>query len=155
MNKKEKKDLTIHISNILEKSKSVDYRLVDFKNDNDINFFVMPKLKSLKTKDEHNFMFLMYCSDKTMLTIYCPTMYLLKDKDSAMYTLNAINNVNSNMAIGKIYLNKTNNSVISYINRILFNDISRELTVELFEEYVRSFLMTSIEFYEQMKVDNI
>ena len=59
------------------------------------------------------------------------------------------------MAIGKIYLNKTNNSVISYINRILFNDISRELTVELFEEYVRSFLMTSIEFYEQMKVDNI
>ena len=103
MNKKEKKDLTIHISNILEKSKSVDYRLVDFKNDNDINFFVMPKLKSLKTKDEHNFMFLMYCSDKTMLTIYCPTMYLLKDKDSAMYTLNAINNVNSNK-IGRAHV---------------------------------------------------
>lgn len=155
MNKREKRDLTIYISNILKKSKSVDYRLAEFKNDNDINFLVIPKLKSLKNEDENNFMFLMYCTDKTMLTIYCPTMYVLKDKDSAMYTLNAINNVNSNIAIGKIYLNKTNSSVISYINRILFNDIAKELTIDLFEEYVHSFLMTSIEFYEQMKVNNI
>ncbi len=155
MNKREKRDLTIYISDILKKSKSVDYRLAEFKNDNDINFLVIPKLKSLKNEDENNFMFLMYCSDKTMLTIYCPTMYVLKDKDSAMYTLNAINNVNSNIAIGKIYLNKTNSSVISYINRILFNDITKELTIDLFEEYVHSFLMTSIEFYEQMKVNNI
>ncbi len=155
MNKREKRDLTIYISDILKKSKSVDYRLAEFKNDNDINFLVIPKLKSLKNEDENNFMFLMYCSDKTMLTIYCPTMYVLKDKDSAMYTLNAINNVNSNIAIGKIYLNKTNSSVISYINRILFNDITKELTIDLFDEYVHSFLMTSIEFYEQMKVNNI
>ena len=68
-----------------------------------------------------------------------------------MYTLNALNNVNSKIALGKIYLNPNNSSVISYINSVLFNDITNELTTDLFEDYISSFIMASIQLYEEIK----
>lgn len=49
-------------------------------------------------------------------------------------------------------MNSDNSSIISYLNRILFNDITKELTAELLEEYIDSFIITSIEFYKEMKV---
>lgn len=124
--------------------------MAEFEDD-DINFLIYPKLDLLPTDEEENFMFMIYCSDKKTLNIYCPTLYTLKNNDSAMFTLNAINIINSKVAIGKLYLNELNRSVISYLNRILFNDITQELTVELLEEYVKSFVITSVEFYKQMR----
>lgn len=152
MNKRERNRLITFLSNILKKSDISNYKLFELTDtkDNDINFIIVPNIKSIKNEDEYKFTFLLYCSDASTLTIYCPTVYKLSTNDSAMFTLNAINNVNSNLTIGKIYLNKINSSVISYINTILFNDITKELTVDLLDDYINSFLMTVIDFYEQM-----
>jgi|GEM_PF-4597298 hypothetical protein len=94
---------------------------------------------------------MIYCSDNESLSIYCPLLYKLLDKDSLVYTLSSINEVNSKVAIGKIYMNKDNNSVISYIYRALFNNIYEELTPQLINDYIDAFLLTSIEFYSKMK----
>lgn len=152
MNKKTKDMLIIFFNNILKKSDLLNYQLVDF-DDDDVNFLVTPKIKSLKKYTDDQFMFILYCSDKTIMTIYCPTLYSLKNNDSAMFTLNAINNVNSKISIGKIYLNSINSSVISYVSTALFNDITKELTSNVLKEYIDSFIYTCIEFYKQMKVD--
>ena len=87
------------------------------------------------------------------MTIYCPLIYKLTDKDSAMYTLNAINETNNKIAMGKIYLNQNNNSVVSYINRVIFNNMTEDLSSKMMDEYIDSFLLCSIEFYKQMKRD--
>lgn len=154
MNKGYKNDITDFLIGVLDKSDLFSYSMVDF-DDDDINFVVSPKLKSLKVKDKDKLRFILYCSDENVLTIYCPTLYRLTDKDSVIYTLDIINNVNSKIAIGKIYLNKNNSSVISYINRVLFNDMFKELTTDLLETYINSYLATSVEFYKQMKVNLI
>lgn len=150
MKKQEKNQLTIFLNSILSESKILEFYLADFEDD-DINFFIFPKLDLLPSDEEESFMFIIYCSDKKTLNIYCPTLYTLKNNDSVMFTLNAINIINSKVAIGKLYLNEFNRTVISYLNRILFNDITKELTVELLEDYVKSFIMTSVEFYKQMR----
>lgn len=154
MDKGYKNDIADFLIGVLDKSDLFSYSMVDF-DDDDINFVVSPKLKSLKVKDKDKLRFILYCSDKNVLTIYCPTLYRLTDKDSVMFTLDIINNVNSKIAIGKIYLNKNNSSVISYINRIIFNDMFKELTTDLLETYINSYLATSVEFYKQMKVNLI
>lgn len=150
MNKQLQEELIDSLSLILEKSEILDYDFIEFENDDDVNFFITPTLKSIK-KEKNRFNFILYCSDERTLTLYCPTFYKLDEKDSVMFTLNAINNVNSRIAVGKVYLNQNNSSVVSYINRILFEDITKELTVELLEEYVKSFWMTSLEFYNEIK----
>lgn len=153
MDKLLRDELVNFLCTTLKKSNILEYELVEFEADDDINFFISPKLKNLKVKDKYKLKFLLYCSDETSLTIYCPTLYKLTDTDSLMYTLNAINIVNSKNAVGKIYLNNKNGSIISYVNRILFNDITNELTVDLLDDYVSAFWATTIEFYEQMKVN--
>ena len=105
----------------------------------------------LKTTENIRLKLVLYCSDVKSITIYCPTLYKLRDSDSAMFTLNAINEVNSKIALGKIYLNSENNSVISYINRVLFCDLTTELTPDLLNDYMSAFLLTSLEFYKKMR----
>lgn len=153
MDKAHRNDITDFLIKILEKSDLISYTLVDFEDD-DINFIISPKLTSLKVKDKDKLRFILYCSDVNVITIYCPTLYKLTDKDSVMYALDVINNVNAKIAIGKIYLNKNNGSVITYINRILFNDIFKELSIDLLESYIQSYLWTAVEFYKQMKEGN-
>lgn len=151
MEKTLRDELTDFICSVLDKTTFFTYEIIEFDDDDDVNILVTPDLKSLKNKESANFAFMLYCSDKTMLTIYCPTLYRIKNKDSAIYTLNLINTVNSKIAVGKIYLNPKNSSVISYINRILFNDITKELTVELLEDYIKSFMLTSLHLYNEIK----
>lgn len=153
MNKNLENELKLFLSNIIENSNILDYHIADIEDDDDINFLIIPCFNMGNLKNENKFMSLMYCSDKRMLTIYCPTVYRLRNNDSIMLILNTINIVNSKIAVGKIYLNERNSSIISYINSILFNDMTIELTTELLEEYFRSFIMTVSEFYKQMKVD--
>ena len=150
MNKTYKNDVTNFLTEILDMSDSITYSLANFEDD-DINFIISPKLYSLKVKDKDKLSFILYCSDVNVITIYCPTLYKLTDEDSVMYTLDVINRVNAKIAIGKIYLNNNNSSVISYINRILFNDMLKELSTDLLESYIESYLATSVEFYKQMK----
>lgn len=150
MDKIYKNEITDFLIKILDTSDLISYNLVDFEDD-DINFIVSPKLTSLKVKDKDKLKFILYCSGINVITIYCPTLYNLTDKDSVMYTLDVINNVNAKIAIGKIYLNNNNSSVISYINRILFNDIFKELSTDLLENYINSYLATSVEFYKLIK----
>lgn len=152
MKKKEKEKITLFLSSILENSNLFDYKIADIKNDYDVNFLIIPEIDSLDEDDKERFMFILYCSDISTLTIFCPSLYTLKDNDSIILTLNAINNVNSQIAVGKVYLNNKNDCVVSYVNRILFNDITKELTIDLLEEYANSFLITSIKFYEQMRI---
>ena len=145
--------LTNFLIKILDQSQSFTYEMVKIEGDEDINFMISPILKSLKAKDKTKLNFLLYCSDESMLTIYCPNLYSLQDKDTLMGTLNNINIVNSKIAVGKIYLNKFNNSRVNYVNRILFNNIYNELTIEILEEYINSYLATCVEFYKQMKAE--
>lgn len=151
MDKKLREKLTKCISETLDKSKVLQYEMIEMEDDEDINFFITPKLKTLKKRD-NKLNFILYCSDETTLTIYCPTLYRLKDKDSVMFTLNAINSVNAKIAVGKIYMNDSNGSVISYINRILYDNILEELNVDVLEDYIKSFWITAIELYEQMRM---
>lgn len=153
MKKSFQEKLTNFLITTLDKSQSFTYEIVEIEGDDDINFMVSPKLKSLKAKDKDKLNFLLYCSDESMLTIYCPNLYVLGDKDTLIGTLNNINIVNSKIAVGKIYLNKINNSRVNYINRILFNNIYNELTIDLLEEYINSYLATCVEFYKQMKAE--
>lgn len=150
MDKQVREEIIEFLTKILNKSKKLEYEFVEIEDDEDINFFVTPKIKALKD-DENRFNFIIYCSDKTTLTIYCPTFYRIKEDESLMFTLNAINVVNSKMAVGKIYLNNENGAVVSFINRILFNDITKELTVNLLDDYINSYFISVLEFYEQMK----
>lgn len=138
-----------HISQILDNSKKLKYKLVDL--DEDINFLITTNFSSSKLKNKINIQFLLYCSDEHQLTIYCPTLFRLESDGSIMYTLNAINRVNSKIAVGKIYLNSENATTISYINRILFNNIIDDLTTELFDDYLSSFIFTCAELYEEIK----
>ena len=55
------------------------------------------------------------------------------------------------MAVGKLYLNQQPDLVVSYINRILFNNILNELTPKLLDEYIESFLLTAFDFFNTMK----
>lgn len=139
------------LSDLFNQSNILDYKCVDI--DDDINYLVTPKLTNKKIKDNFKLSLLVYCSNAKSLTIYCPRVYKLKNEDSAMYTLNAINETNSKIALGKIYLNKENNSVISYINRVIFNNITTDLTPKMMNEFIDSFLYSCIEFYNQMKKD--
>lgn len=144
-------EITQHLINVFKGSKLIEYKEIEFDDDEDINFLITPKIKLSKIKKNIDLKLIVYCSDEHQLTIYCPTLFRLKDNDSVMYTLNALNIVNSKIAIGKIYLNPNNSSIISYINRALFNDIVKELTTDLFEDYIASFIMTSIQLYEEIK----
>lgn len=150
MNKKKKQELIDFLDETLNKANILNYKYVDFE-DGDINFIVVPKIDKKKIKEDMQLQLIIYCSDEESLSIYCPLIYKLGDKDSLMFTLNAINEVNNKIAVGKIYLNKKNNSVISYIYRALFNNIFNELTPELLNDYIDAFLLTSIDFYSQMK----
>lgn len=150
MNKKTKESLISFLSNLLEKSNISEYKYIDL-DDNDINFIVIPNINNKKINQNVKLQLIIYCSNEKNLTIYCPLLYKLQDGNSAIYTLNAINEVNNKIALGKIYLNQDNNSIISYINRVLFNNINNELTPEIFNEYIDAFLLCSIEFYKQMK----
>lgn len=151
MNKERYDEITERLIDIFEASNLIEYKAIQFYNDEDINFLVTPKIKLSKIKKNIDLKLIVYCSDEHELTIYCPTLFRLKDNDSVMYTLNALNIVNSKIAVGKIYLNPNNSSIISYINRVLFNDIVKELTTDLFEDYISSFIVTSIQLYEEIK----
>lgn len=146
MNKKTKENLIHFLEELLKKSNILDFKYIDLPHDNDVNFIVI-----LKTMENIKLKLVLYCSDVKSITIYCPTLYKLRDSDSAMFTLNAINEVNSKIALGKIYLNSENNSVISYINRVLFCDLTVELTSDLLNDYMGAFLLTSLEFYKKMR----
>ncbi len=151
MNKIAKEKIIDFLEKLFKKA-NLSYKYIEL-NDNDINFFVNPKLESKEIKDKIFLRLLIYCSDEKALTIYCPLIYKLTDKDSAMYTLNAINETNNKIAMGKIYLNQNNNSVVSYINRVIFNNMTEDLSSKMMDEYIDSFLLCSIEFYKQMKRD--
>lgn len=151
MSKKIRKQMIDFLEEILSKSNVLNYKYVDFDGDSDVNFIVIPKVDIKKLKEDIQLQLFIYCSDPKSLSIYCPLMYKLGEKDSSIFTLNAINDVNNKIAVGKIYLNQNNNSVISYIYRALFNNIFEELTPELINDYIDAFLLTSIEFYMKMK----
>lgn len=151
MDKNSKEKLIVFLSDILEKSNISNFKYANFEGDNDINFIVMPKMDNNKLSEDVPLRLIIYCSDDQSLSIYCPLLYKLLDKDSLMFTLSAINKVNNRIAVGKIYLNDNNNSVISYIYRALFNNIYQDLTPELLNDYIDAFLLTSIEFYSAMK----
>lgn len=151
MDRREKEKMIDFLTKLLDKSNILNYKYFDFEGDNDVNFLAIPKVDNKKLKEEIQLQLIIYCSDNKNLSIYCPLIYKLLDKDSLMFTLSAINEVNSKIAIGKIYLNKNNNSVVSYIYRVLFNNIYEELTPELMNDYIDAFLLTSIEFYAKMK----
>ncbi len=151
MDKREREKMIDFLDEILSKSNILNYKYIDLEGDKDANFLVIPKVDNKKLKENIQLQLIIYCSDVESLSIYCPLLYKLLDKNSLMYTLSAINEVNSKIAVGKIYLNKDNNSIISYIYRALFNDIYKELTPDLINDYIDAFLLTSIEFYSQMK----
>lgn len=146
-----KDNIRIFLEELFEKS-NLSYQYCDL-NDDDINFFVRPKLESKKIKNPIALQLLIYCSDIKTLTIYCPLIYKLTNEDSAMFTLNAINETNNKIAMGKIYLNQDNNSVVTYINRVIFNNMINDLSSGMMNEYIESFLLCSMEFYKQMKKD--
>lgn len=150
MNADTKERIISFLDSLLGKANVLNYKYVDF-DDDDVNFIVIPKVDTKKLKENIQLQLIIYCSDEESLSVYCPLMYKLKDNDSTMYTLNAINEVNSRIAIGKVYLNQNNNSIVSYIYRGLYNNIFEELTPELINDYIDAFLLSSIEFYSQMK----
>lgn len=149
MRKNKKKEITEFLKKLLSEGNVYNYYLADFSDD-DINFIVTPKLEGKEADVLFNFSFIMYCTGGNTLTIYCPVIYCIKEKDSIMYMLNAINNINNKIAVGKIYMSD-NNTTVTYINRILFNNIMKELTPHLFSEYINSYLFCCMEFYEQLK----
>lgn len=151
MEKKERLKMINFLSDILSKSNISDFKHIELENDKDVNFLISPKIKYKNKEENIQLQLMIYCSDNESLSIYCPLLYKLLDKDSLVYTLSSINEVNSKVAIGKIYMNKDNNSVISYIYRALFNNIYEELTPQLINDYIDAFLLASIEFYSKMK----
>ena len=151
MEKKERLKMINFLSDILSKSNISDFKHIELENDKDVNFLISPKIKYKNKEENIQLQLMIYCSDNESLSIYCPLLDKLLDKDSLVYTLSSINEVNSKVAIGKIYMNKDNNSVISYIYRALFNNIYKELTPQLINDYIDAFLLTSIEFYSKMK----
>lgn len=148
MKTKRKEKLLKFLNKILNKIEDVEYELIDLEDD-DINFWVT--INSIKDDESNNMQFALYYSDNNTLTLFCPKVYKIRDNDSTMFLLNALNIVNTRIAVGKIYLNKNSNTVISYINRILFNDITKELTSDLLNSYIESFILCSLEFYNEMK----
>lgn len=153
MNKTTKEKLIIFLENLFEKSNIVKYMPAKFEDDDDINFIIVPNTGKHKVQNNFELLILVYCSDEKSLTMYCPLIYKLSGEDSTMFTLNAINNTNNKISLGKIYLNYDNGS-ISYINKILFDNMINDLTPAMMNEYIESFLFYSLEFYNQMKRDN-
>ena len=150
INKNKKEKIKFFLSELFKQSNIEKFEYVDL-DDDDVNFFVTPRLTNKNKKNDIKLNLLIYCSGLKSLTVYCPKIYKLQNNDSTMFTLNAINETNSTISLGKIYLNKVNNSVISYINQIIFDDITTDLSPEMMNEYIEAFLFCSIEFYEQMK----
>lgn len=150
MTKKTKEKLRTFLIKLLEESNVDKYEFIEFE-DEDINIFVTPKLKGTTIPTETKLQFILYCSEHNVITLYCPTIYKLGVKDSIIYTLNTINNVNNKIAVGKIYMSN-NDMTVSYINRIIFNDITKELTPNLLSQYIEAYLYCAMEFYTQMKV---
>jgi len=150
INKNKKEKIKFFLSDLFKKSNIEKFEYIDL-DDDDINFFVSPRLTNKNIKNDINLNLLIYCSGLKSLTVYCPKIYKLQNNDSAMFTLNAINETNSTISLGKIYLNRVNNSVISYVNQIIFNDITTDLSPAMMNEYLEAFLFCSIKFYEQMK----
>lgn len=150
MTKKTKEKLRVFLNKLLEESNVDKYEFIDFE-DGDINFFVTPKLRGTTIPTETKFQFILYCSEYSVITLYCPIIYKLGVKDSIIYTLNTINNVNNKIAVGKIYMSN-NDMTVSYINRIIFNDLTTELTPNLLSQYIEAYLYCAMEFYTQMKV---
>lgn len=99
--KKTSRKLTAFLEDVLNKVDNIRFGLRELENDKDINFFVSTEKQYHGLGNDYNFSFIMYCSNEKSLSIYCPTLYRIKDNDSAMYTLNAINAVNSRIAIGR------------------------------------------------------
>lgn len=151
MTKNERKEMIDFLEDIFDNSNILNYKYVDIDGDNDVNFFVIPKINNKKLKQDIQIQLLIYCSDDGSLSFYCPLMFKLEDKDSLMFVLSVINDVNNKIAVGKVYLNKDNNSIVSYIYRALFNNIYNELTPDLVNDYIDAFLLTSYEFYSQIK----
>lgn len=150
MDKKIKNELKRFMDGILEKTCLDSYKLVEMEGkDKDLNYLVEIELdKSMHLK------FLIYCSDKKSLTIYCPIVYKMEqDDEKIMPILNVVNNVNCSIAIGKLYLGNSDKLVVTYINRVLFNDITNELTSNLLNAYITAYMYTSLEFYKQMKAE--
>lgn len=152
MKKNTKKEITEFLKKTIEGANVTNYELVTFENDDDINFIITPKLNGKTTPRQAQLKFILYYSSDNTITLYCPILYKMGAKNSIMFTLNTINNINSQLAVGKLYMSD-NNSTISYINRIFFNDITNDLTSGLLKEYIDAFLYCSVEFYMQMKVD--
>ena len=153
MNKKTKDELTNFLKNLFSKSNVAKYLPAKFEDDDDVNFIIVPKTGKHKVNNEFELLVLVYCSDEKSLTMYCPLIYKLKYDEPTIFALNAINNTNNKISIGKIYLNHENNS-ISYINKILFNNMIHDLTPDMMNEYIESFLFYSLEFYNQIKKGN-
>ncbi len=146
MNYYSKDMLSKFLDKTLKETSISDFQKVNIDNDSDINYILVPNL------DENTKLnILLYCTDKKTLTLFCPILYKTKYQDSIIFTLNVINTVNSRMAVGKLYLNQQPDLVVSYINRILFNNILNELTPKLLDEYIESFLLTAFDFFNTMK----
>lgn len=150
MTKKAKEELTNFLEDLFRKSNVVKCVPAKFDNDDDVNFIIVPKTGTRKIQNDFELLVLVYCSDVKSLTMYCPLIYKLKCEDSTMFTLNAINNANNKISLGKIYLNY-DTGAISYINKILFDNMINDLTPDMMNEYIESFLFYSLEFYNQMK----
>lgn len=146
MDKKIKNNLKKFMDGILKETYLESYKIVEI-DDKDLNYLVKVKLDNAKV-----IKFIIYCSDRKSLTIYCPIVYKLEnDDEKIMPILNVINNVNCSMAVGKLYLGNKDKLTVTYINRVLFNDITSELTPALLDTYVTAYIFACLEFYEQMK----
>lgn len=153
MRKKTKEDLSNFLVKLFSKSNVAKHMPAKFQDDDDVNFIIIPKTGNRKIQNDFELLVLVYCSDAQSLTMYCPLIYKLNDNDSIMKTLNAINTTNSKISLGKIYLNY-DNGCVSYINTILFDNMMNDLTPQMMNEYIETFLYYSIEFYNQIKKGN-
>jgi len=88
--------------------------------------------------------------EQNTIAIACTGIYKLKDADSLLSTLVAVNNANSKLLFGNIFL-RNKNEEISYYYRNKFKEITEDLDENNFKSIITSLVSAIIIIYTELE----
>lgn len=140
-----KQQTSNHLEKIFSKF-TIEYEQINL-DDDDINYIVSFTPGKLKDSLGSIEFLAFYSSENNELVIICPNIYKIKEQDSTLSILNALNNANQRLSSGSVTLN---DNVVAYRCIKRFKDIA-DIKEQDIKDILDNILIAIIYTYEEIK----
>lgn len=137
------------LEKILEDLKIKFIYLNSDEKDPEPNYVIFVKPNGLPKEVGEIPIFIIVSPERNTISIGCTNIYHLKDNDSLLSILVAVNNTNMRIASGNLYLD-TKVKTILYYQRLKFNDILNNLELDVISDCITSVTTAIILIYEEI-----